>query len=90
MAKKYGHRLKPLYILDILRRKSDEAHPITAAVICKELENYGITAERKSVYSDIAALEEYGYDIIKSANPKGWFWVQESLRNPKFICLPTP
>lgn len=87
MAKKYGHRLKPLYILDILRRKSDETHPITAAVICKELESYGITAERKSVYLDIAALEEYGYDIIKSANSKGWFLGSREFEEPEIYLL---
>ena len=38
MARKYGQRLKPLYVLDILREKSDEEHPVTAAYICGELE----------------------------------------------------
>ena len=87
MAKKYGHRLKPLYILDILRRKSDESHPLNANQICEELQYYGIAAERKSVYSDISALEEYGYDIIKSGNPRGWFLGAREFEEPEIYLL---
>ena len=31
--------------------------------IIRELEKYGVKAERKSLYSDIAILKEFGYDI---------------------------
>ena len=69
MSKSAKQKLKPIYILDILRERSDEENPITAAEICRCLESYGISAERKSVYSDIDALCEYGYDIIRSFTP---------------------
>ena len=39
------------------------------------LEQNGISAERKSVYSDIEALCEYGYDIIRSFTPKKGFFL---------------
>lgn len=87
MARKYGQRLKPLYVLDILREKSDEEHPVTAAYICGELEKRGITAERKSVYADIAALTDYGFDIIKSGNPRGWFLASREFEEPEIYLL---
>ena len=73
MAKKQGQRLKILYILDFLKRESDEEHPVTAADICEYLDSQGIAAERKSVYADISALTDYGADIVRSGSPRGWF-----------------
>jgi len=68
-----NQKLKLLYIMDILLSRTDENHPITADALVKVLEEQGITAERKAVYRDIAALQEYGVDIIKS--PKKGFFV---------------
>jgi len=59
--------------MDILLSRTDENHPMTADALVKVLEEQGITAERKAVYRDIAALQEYGVDIIKS--PKKGFFV---------------
>ena len=67
-------KIKLLKVLDILRA-TDETHPITAVGICKLLEAEGISAERKSVYSDIEALCEYGCDIIRSFTPKRGFFL---------------
>ena len=48
---------------------------MTANEICELLEQEGISAERKSVYADIDALCEYGYDIIRSFTPKRGFFL---------------
>lgn len=57
-------RLKILYILDILKKYTDENNGIPLSKILSELEKHGITAERKSVYEDIYALRDvYGADI---------------------------
>ncbi len=66
-------KIKLLRILDILR-ETDEEHPITANDIIKELSLYGLQAERKSVLRDIAALQDYGYDILPHPdNKRGWY-----------------
>ena len=75
MPKTARQKLKLIYILDILRKFSDEEHPLSANEICNYLEQNGISAERKSVYSDIEALCEYGYDIIRSFTPKKGFFL---------------
>ncbi|MBQ5504240.1 MAG: WYL domain-containing protein, partial [Oscillospiraceae bacterium] len=56
-------KLKLLRVLDILN-ETDEDHPITANEIVARLKLYCIDAERKSVLRDIAALQNYGYDIL--------------------------
>ena len=66
-------KLKLLRVLDLLR-ETDEEHPYTANQIVRQLALYGIDAERKSVLRDIAALQEYGYDILLHAdNKRGYY-----------------
>ena len=43
MAKTHGQRLKILYILDFLKRESDEEHPVTAKDICEFLDFQGLS-----------------------------------------------
>jgi len=50
--------------MKMLLEKSDENHPITVQQIIDELGEYGIEAERKSIYSDIEILNDFGFDII--------------------------
>lgn len=65
MPKYTAQKLKILYILDILKKYTDENHGITMKRIIAELERYDINAERKSVYNDIALLRDvYGADIV--------------------------
>ena len=66
-------KIKLLRILDILK-ESDEDHPCTAKQIIDRLSMDGLEAERKSVLRDVAALQEYGYDIILHPdNKRGWY-----------------
>jgi len=71
MAKSSGQKLKLLYIVKILSEETDEQHSITTKELINRLDSYGISAERKSVYSDIEALIEFGYDIIQKDNRNG-------------------
>lgn len=87
MPKKPRQKLKLIYTLDILKKYSDEEHPLNANAIAEKLLAYGIEAERKSVYDDIACLEEYGCDIIKSDSPKGWFIGDRELEVPEIYLL---
>ncbi|MDE7252640.1 MAG: transcriptional regulator [Acetatifactor sp.] len=71
MAKSEGQKLKILYILQMLEEYTDEAHPMTTAEIISRLDAEGIACERKTVYSDIARLVDFGYDIITVSNRSG-------------------
>lgn len=63
MAKFENQKLKLLALLEIFKKYTDEEHGITMNQILAELEAQGIKAERKSVYSDIQQLNDYGYEI---------------------------
>lgn len=69
MAKGENQKLKIIYLMKILLEKTDEEHGVTMSEIIEFLSFYGVRAERKSIYSDIESLRQYGMDIItKSAN----------------------
>lgn len=63
-SERSNQKLKLLYILKILTEYTDETHDITLAEIITKLKLYDINAERKSLYSDINLLRDYGYDIV--------------------------
>ncbi len=68
-------KAKLLYLIDILKSKSDEEHPLNTKELINELLLYGIEAERKSIYRDIQCLCDYGYDIIHSGGKNGGYYL---------------
>jgi len=58
-----NQKLKIMYLMKILMEYTDEDHDITLAEIVEKLNAYGVTAERKSLYSDIENLRIYGMEI---------------------------
>ncbi len=57
-------KLALLRILQILRRYSDEEHPLKQEDIAKYLEaDYGIYIERKAIGRNVALLKDAGYEI---------------------------
>lgn len=61
-----NQKLKIMYLMKILMELTDEEHDVTLAQIVEHLKAYGVTAERKSLYSDIENLRLYGMDIVGS------------------------
>ena len=87
MPKSWGQKLKILYVLDILKKHSDEQNPLTATAICDLLARQGIEAERKSIYADIESLCDYGCDIIYSSSPKGYFLGERDFEEAEIYLL---
>ena len=69
---------KLLYILERLR-KTDEQHPVNTNDLIAYLAEKGVTAERKSVARDIAALREAGYSIILCDELKRGYYMTDQL-----------
>lgn len=77
MPKSDNQKLKILYILDYLQKNSSEDHPIKASELIEDLQHHDITCERKTVYSDIAALQAYGVDIASIPGKNGGYYIGE-------------
>ena len=61
MADKGYTKLKLLYVKDFLDKQSDEEHPVSVEDINEMLLSKEIECERKSIYSDVKTLKEYGF-----------------------------
>ena len=60
-----NQKLKLLYLAKIMQEKTDDEHRLTLPEIQEELAKYDIEANRKTLYADIAVLNDYGIEIIK-------------------------
>ena len=75
MPKSDNQKLKILYIWDYLQRNSHADHPVRAVELMQMLEQKGILCERKTVYSDISALQDYGVDIVSAPGKNGGYYI---------------
>lgn len=82
-------KLRTLRVMQILLEKTDEDHVLSAQKIIELLEkNHGMTADRKSIYSDMELLQEFGFDIVqnKGTNP-GYCIASRHLELPELKLL---
>jgi len=75
MPKSQGQKLKLLYLMRILLTQTDESHMLTVGDIISKLAEYGVSAERKTVYDDIDALRQYGLDIVKDKSKSFGYYI---------------
>lgn len=88
MSKSDGQKLKILYVKQFLEEHSDEDHPVTTQEIQDHLASRGIQAERKSIYNDIACLQDFGLDIIhKPGRSGGYFLAARTFELPELKLL---
>ncbi len=76
MSRKEGQKTKILLLLEIFQELSDEQHRLTVPMIEQLLAKRGVPCERKSVYTDIAALQEAGYEIHLARGPGGGYYLE--------------
>lgn len=88
MSGRRGQKIKIIALLDILKKESDEDNPLSAEELCKRLGEMDITAERKSIYSDIETLIDYGYDILHTRGAKsGYYLASREFELPEVYLL---
>ena len=75
MPKQEGQKTKLLALLRIFEQKTDENHLLNVPQLVELLEQQGILAERKSIYSDIETLCALGYDIQLRRGRGGGYWL---------------
>ena len=76
MPKSDNQKLKIFYILDYLQRNSHEGSLVRASDLIAMLDRqHNISCDRKTVYSDVAALQEYGVDIVSIPGKNGGYYI---------------
>ena len=70
MAKGTNQKLKLIYLIRMLLEKTDEEHSVTMQEILEYLSANDITAERKSIYDDLEAIRNLGFDVVGEPHGK--------------------
>lgn len=71
-----NQKKKILYLMKIFLEKTDEKHMLSAVELCNLLCEYGILAERKSIYDDIQTLIEFGMNIVQVKGKQGGYYLR--------------
>ncbi len=83
MADTKVQKIKLLKIWEILNWKSDEQHPLSTQDIISELKQLGIKCDRRTLYSDIDAMQSNGYSIMNRRRGHDMmYWVQQRQFSP--------
>ena len=76
MPKSDNQKLKIFYILDYMQRNSNPDRLVRAGELIEMLDRqHGISCDRKTVYSDIQALQDYGVDIVSLPGRNGGYYI---------------
>lgn len=74
MPRGKNQKFKLYYLAKIMIEKTDMDHYITMPEIMKELDRYDVTADRKSIYSDLRELDKLGIEVEGEAVGKGYHY----------------
>lgn len=88
MPRSFNQKLKILYIMKLLQENTDRDHPMPVKDIILNLEGYGISVERKTVYDDIETLRTFGMDIrSRRERPSGFYLADRTFELPELKFL---
>ena len=88
MPRSSNQKLKLLYLAKILMENTDENHPMTVAEMISRLADYNVSAERKSIYDDLEALQVFGIDIVSvKSRSTGYYIGSRSFELPELKLL---
>ena len=75
LARDNHRKIKILKLLEILRQKTDEQHPMTTNQLIAELADMEIPCDRRTLSQDIATLNEAGYEVMSTmvGHEKGYY-----------------
>lgn len=70
-------KLKLLKIWEMLCKETDENNSMPSTVIIKKLSDMGIPCDRRTLYKDIDALNENGYEVLCKRSRQNEYFVLE-------------
>ena len=78
-----------LALLNILRKHSDENHPLTQPKLLELMESeYGIELERRTIYNNCELLRQMGYEVSTyTDNGKGYYLVDRQFEPSQVFLL---
>ena len=60
----FDQKLRTLRLMEILLDRTDDTHMLNASELCTILDQeYGISTDRRTIYTEMEILEKFGLDI---------------------------
>ena len=88
MSESSERKIKLLLLYEILRKQTDERHPMTTGELSDALQNSGIAVSRKTLYEDIETLNRYGFEILCDKSRSNRYYVADrKFERPKIQIL---
>ena len=87
MAKANNHKMALLYMMRELLLKTDEEHVLNATDLIRTLENMDLEADRRTIYSNVEILQDFGIDVIKKENGQGYYIGSRDFELPELKLL---
>ena len=70
-----NHKLALLYMMRELLQKTDDDHTLNATQLIEILGSYGCQADRRTIYSNVEILQDFGIDVIKAEGNAGGYYI---------------
>ena len=60
----FDQKLRTLYLMEIMLKRTDDEHMLNASELCTILDQeYGISTDRRTIYTEMEILDKFGLDI---------------------------
>ena len=89
MSEPNYQKLKLLILMEMLRRETDEDHPLRTSELCARLKAKSITCDRRTLGKDIALLNEQGFEVMSAhrGHEKAYYVEDRSFSVPELKIL---
>ena len=88
MANRIDQRTRLLLLFRLLHEQTDGKHALPLSSLFRQLGEKGLSAERKSIYRDMAALQNAGLDVrFRQGNDGGWYLASHHFENHELKAL---
>ena len=89
MDKPALQKIKLLYLWELLKRESDEFHPLRTHALLELMEQEGISCDRRTLAKDIADLNHWGFEvmIVQCGHEKGYYVADRAFSVPELRIL---
>ena len=89
MARENYRKVKLLKLLELLRKRTDEQHPMTTSEICTAMDELGIPCDRRIVKQDVDNLNDLGYEVMVTmvGHEKAYYVEDRSFSLPELKIL---
>lgn len=89
MAIENYRKVKLIKLLELLRQRTDERHPMTNSQVCAAMDEMGIPCDRRIISQDVAVLNELGYEIMVTmiGHEKAYYVEDRSFSVPELKIL---